>query len=100
MGALTAFGSYITCSTLRMYFNDDYTDCRLYLYMFGFIPFPSPMRWTMTDISPGRDGSLWDRGIYILGCRSRFSYQLRKIIDGKGEHLPAFKEMCDTLWSS
>jgi len=101
--ALTSLGSYLTCSTIRVYFNEDYTDARLYLYVFNCIWLPTGMIWTMKDISDEKDGSTWDRGIYFwcLPClRWGFgSYTLRKIINGNGHHLPAFKDMMNTLWS-
>jgi len=98
--AVTAFGSYLTCSPIRFYFNEDYTDARLYLYVFNCIWLPVPMTWTMTDISQDKDGSVWDRGIYICCIRSFFSYKLCKIISGSGEHLSPFQDMLDTLWST
>merc|ERR1711953_968786 len=43
--AITALGSYITCSQLRVFFNEDYSDSRLYLYVFGCIWLPMPLIW-------------------------------------------------------
>merc|ERR1712187_136254 len=100
--AITAFGSYITRSKLRVFFNEDYTDGRLYLYIFGCIWLPVPMIWTMTDISHGRDGSKWDRGIYFLCCpfwRTPGSYTLLRVVDSNGHHTHHLRDMMKTLWS-
>jgi len=101
--ALTSYGSYLTSSNIRVYFNEDYTDGRLYLYIFKYIWLPTGMIWTMTDISHRKDGSVWDRGIYFWLLPylkiAPASYTLRQIIDGKGHRLHAFKDMINSLWS-
>lgn len=101
--ALTSLGSYLTCSKIRVYFNDDYTDARLYLFAFNCIWLPTGMIWTMTDISDKKDGSTWDRGIYFwcLPCVKweLGSYTLRKIITSSGHRLNAFEDMMNSLWS-
>merc|ERR1712151_383437 len=101
--ALTSFGSYLTSSNIRIYFNEDYTDGRLYLYIFKYFWLPTGMIWAMTDISRGKDGSLWDRGIYFWLLPflklEPASYTLRQIIDSSGHRLHAFRDMMNSLWS-
>jgi hypothetical protein len=101
--ALTSFGSYLTSSNIRVHFNEDYTDGRLYLYIFKYFWLPTGMIWTMTDISHRKDGSVWDRGIYFWLLPSlKFapgSYTLRQIIDSNGHRLHVFKDMMNSLWS-
>merc|ERR1712125_175554 len=91
-------------SQLRFYFNDEYSDAGIHLFIFGYVWVPIPfMKWTFTDITPEdsiEKGLLWDRGIYCCGRRSSTSYTLRKVI-GKGgaEISPVFQKMLATLSS-
>lgn len=104
--------SFMWCSELHFYFSDEeYTRAEMPLYVCGCCKdgsccdgckVPMGQWWTMEQ----REGDVntWDRNIYLY-CMpwKRWelgSYVLRRIIDEKGNKLPAFEEMVEQVHSS
>ncbi|CAE8631857.1 unnamed protein product [Polarella glacialis] len=91
-------------ATLRVEFNEDYTVASIPLYLFNCIWIPTGYMMIREDAQ----GNSWNRATYSLwvacGLRSytdprelRWSYQLRKVVDGSGEKLLNWKDLEDSL---
>merc|ERR1712226_1682295 len=82
---------YLFLAELVFEFEDEtYTKGTIRITVFHCIPMPQfGMTWTMENITPDTmlDGNLWDRGIYVAGKRSSFSYTLMRVIDSAGNEI-------------
>jgi len=87
---------YFVDVAVHLRFNEDYTYADMPMTCCMCCPLFNGMKWTMKEL----DENTWFRTTYL--CCSPLpwkhgSYTLKRIIDGDGNRLPAFKEMMEQL---